>query len=172
MSHNSSAVVRRDIDEVYIHEDKDIALIKLSKRVKVTENIQPICLPKHGHYEFRELYLHICKRIKNIPMRKQARIAVATATPLSPRDCHIFFRRKGATLTTDEFCAWDENGDTCTGDLGGPLIGKHNGRFYVVGLNSYALSAHNMQDDGAIPGVYTKVGSHIEWIKKVMNNSI
>uniref|UniRef100_A0A336N033 CSON009640 protein n=2 Tax=Culicoides sonorensis TaxID=179676 RepID=A0A336N033_CULSO len=171
MEHNSSRVVRRDIEEVYIHEKKDIALIKLTQRVKITDNIKPICLPKQGHYEFRELHLHICKRIKGVPLKKQARIIVAQVTPVAPHDCTIMFQRQHATVTPSEFCAWDENGDTCTGDLGGPVIGKHNGRFYVTGLKSYALTSMNLNED-AMPGVYTKVGSHIKWIRELMNNNV
>lgn len=146
-------------------------MIKLSQRVRITDDIQPICLPKHGHYEFRELHSHICKRIKDVPMKKQARIIVAQVTPLAPRDCHIMFRRKGATLTNEEFCAWDEIGDSCTGDLGSPIVGKHNGRLYVVGLKSYALSSNTIEGNET-PGVYTKVGSHIKWIRQLMNNNV
>lgn len=90
------------------------------------------------------------------------------ATPLSNRDCHIYFKRNGGIISTDEFCAWDEKGDTCTGDLGAPLIGKDNGRFFVVGLHSYALTATALRDKMA-PGVYTKVASHLNWIKTVLN---
>lgn len=172
IEHNASHVIHRSIEEVFIHEDKDIALIKLSQRVRITDDIQPICLPKHGHYEFRELHLHICKRIKGIPLKKQTRIISAQVLTLTPRDCHIFFRKNGATITNDEFCAWDESGDTCTGDLGAPLIGKHNGRFYVIGLKSYALATTTHMENNGIPGVYTKVGSHIKWIRHLMNNNV
>lgn len=93
-----------------------------------------------------------------------------SVTPLAPRDCNIYFRRKGATVSEDEFCAWDESGDTCTGDLGGPLISKLSGRFYVVGLNSYALSNQELNDRMS-PGVYTKISSHLKWIKKLVEAS-
>lgn len=92
------------------------------------------------------------------------------ATPLSNRDCHIYFKRNGGIISPDEFCAWDEKGDSCTGDLGGPLIAKVGGRFYVVGLHSYALTAAALHDKTA-PGVYTKVGSHMKWIQAVLNQS-
>lgn len=58
-------------------------------------------------------------------------------TPLSSQDCTIMFQRKRAHYTLDEFCAWDEAGDTCTGDLGGPLVAETNGRSVLIGLSSY-----------------------------------
>lgn len=41
------------------------------------------------------------------------------------------------TVSNQEFCAWDEAGDDCAGDIGSPLFTIHNGRFFVVGLRSY-----------------------------------
>lgn len=120
--------------------------------------------------EQKELYQHVCKRIKNVPLREAVRVVSVVATPLSARDCHIYFRRKGATLSTDEFCAWDEAGDSCLGDLGSPLIAKVAGRFYVVGLNSYVLSSREFEDKTS-PGIYTKIASHLKWIKKLIESN-
>lgn len=131
--------------------------------------IRPICLlDDSSTIDYRELYLHQCKRIKNKPLREAAQVVTITVAPLSTRDCHIYFKRNGGIISPDEFCAWDEKGDTCTGDLGGPLIGKIKGRLYVVGLHSYALTATAMHDKTA-PGVYTKVSSHLKWIKAIIN---
>lgn len=44
------------------------------------------------------------------------------------------------TVTRQQFCAWDESGDDCTGDIGGPMFTVHNGRLFVVGLRSYLES--------------------------------
>lgn len=170
MARRSDQVVHRGIDEVYIHENKDIAVIKLDEKVDFSDAIRPVCLLSQGEVKHIELYLHQCKRIKHIPLREAARVVTITATPLSPRDCHIYFKRNGGIISPDEFCAWDEKGDTCTGDLGGPLIGKVSGRFYVVGLHSYALTASTLNDKAA-PGVYTKVASHLKWIQTVINQT-
>lgn len=43
-------------------------------------------------------------------------------------------------ISQQEFCVWDESGDDCTGDIGNPLFTTHNGRFFVIGLRSYAES--------------------------------
>lgn len=33
---------------------------------------------------------------------------------------------------------WDETGDDCAGDIATALFTIHNGRFFLVGLKSYA----------------------------------
>lgn len=78
-------------------------------------------------------------------MRKHSVVKSISVIPLSDQDCRIMFKRKHVTVTAEEFCAWDETGDTCTGDLGGPLVGRANDKYQVVGLNSY-LNAKVISD--------------------------
>lgn len=124
------------VSEIFKHKSKDIALIKLSEAINITDHITPICLPEDGRYNnFRELELHICKRTKK---SRKSIVSIVPVSPLSPQDCSIMFERKNANFSHRfELCAWDEIGDTCTGDLGGPLVGKVNGHYQVIGLNSY-----------------------------------
>lgn len=92
--------------------------------------------------------------------------------PVSPQDCSTLFHRKGANFSArEEFCSWDERVDTCTGDLGAPLIGMHNDRNHVIGLASYATANRPIQD-AALPGIYTRVGRHLQWISKVMEKNL
>jgi len=86
------------------------------------------------------MYLHICKKTYRKNKPPLAEITMESALPLSPQDCRTMFQRQNANITTDEFCAWDQRGDTCTGDLGGPLIVKHSGLYFVIGLTSYIHS--------------------------------
>lgn len=82
------------------------------------------------------------------------------------------YHRKGVNFNTrEEFCSWDERLDTCTGDLGAPLIGKVDDRFHVIGLSSFATARATIQDD-ALPGVYTRVGRHLSWIQKVLHDNL
>lgn len=130
--------------------------------------IQPICLPTTANYNFQELILHSCRRIKNKP---PARVEVESMHVLSmaPQDCSTLFHRKGANFSTkEEFCCWDERVDTCTGDLGAPLIGLVDGRYQVVGLASYANSKRPIRDS-ALPGIYVRVGKHVQWIQELLD---
>lgn len=137
--------------------------------ILISELIQPICLPTSENYNFRELFLHSCSKTTHHG-QKRIKVESLSVLPVSPQDCSTLFHRKGANFhSREEFCSWDERVDTCTGDLGGPLIAKQNGRFHVIGLSSFATSKILIRDD-ALPGIYTRVGRHSRWIQKVLND--
>lgn len=128
----SKDTVRVNVSEVFLHQTRDIALLKLERAVEVTDHIRPICPPPNDNYNYRVLLYHICeKRQKKVFNR------IVFVDPVAPIDCHTIFERQNAIFTEENFCAWDQTGDTCTGDLGGPLMAKYNGQFRLIGLNSY-----------------------------------
>lgn len=137
IAHNKSSIIAIDVEQIFQHERKDIAVIKLVEPVNISPAVVPICLPDHDNYYFRELQLHMCKRPNSHSTPNEPSVFSVPVTPLTPQDCSIMFERKNAHYTLDEFCAWDEAGDTCTGDLGGPLITETHGRATVIGLSSY-----------------------------------
>ncbi|KXJ80704.1 hypothetical protein RP20_CCG023576 [Aedes albopictus] len=160
-------VVSVSVKNVFLHEKKDIAVIRLAERVNVTEKIRPVCLPTSDRFNFTDMYFHICKKDKSDFGRPSTASKLVAVNYLSQKDCQILFRRHQAELGLKEFCVWDETGDNCTGDLGGPLMAKLNGRYHVVGLNSYALAKSKIDSEG-LPGVYVRVGSFLKWIQAVL----
>lgn len=174
---NRSDIVRADIEAIFNHRHRDVAIVRLAAPVaRLIGTIEPICLPPSNSYSYRELEMHRCVRSTAAAGGRQTPpppvVSAVSVQLVQAQDCSIMFRRKEAQFTHDEFCAWDEPGDTCTGDLGGPLVAHWNGRHYVVGLSSYI----NVRDDDYVPtdypGVFARVGSHMEWIRAVLQQPL
>jgi len=164
-SRDKSLSIEVDVEEIFYHKKKDLALIKLKEAVTFTDIIRPACLPISDNYNFKELQSHMCKRSQN---KAPADVTLEFAAPLSSFDCKQLFSRKHMTITHQEFCVWDESGDDCTGDIGTPLFTTHNGRLFVIGLRSYAETDDESIDPNEYPGVYVKVGAFLDWITTVM----
>ncbi|XP_055616794.1 CLIP domain-containing serine protease B4-like [Toxorhynchites rutilus septentrionalis] len=162
-----SDVLSIPVKNVFLHERKDIAVIRLAERVNATEKIRPVCLPTNDRFNYTELHVHLCFKDKYEFGRMNTSSKLVSVTSLAQKDCQILFRRHQAELGPKEFCVWDETGDDCTGDLGGPLVTTLGGRFHVVGLNSYALAKSKIGSEG-LPGVYVRVGSFNKWIQAVL----
>lgn len=47
------------------------------------------------------------------------------------------------------------------GDSGGPLLLPHQGRYYVVGIVSSGKDCATPN----FPGIYTRVSSHLDWLR-------
>ncbi|CAL8101304.1 unnamed protein product [Orchesella dallaii] len=62
-------------------------------------------------------------------------------------------------LTNTQFCAGENGKDSCQGDSGGPFL--CNNRNVICGIVSYGIGCGSPN----YPGVYTKVSSHVDWIK-------
>lgn len=138
-SHDHLAPRRIRVNAIYNHQSRDIAIIRLDQPVQLSNQIGPICLPSKDILPttFRNPELHRCVRPTSRSASKIPRVTTSMVQPLAQSDCRIMFARKGGQLADDEMCAWDNPGDTCTRDLGGPLTVKINGRYHVVGLNSF-----------------------------------
>lgn len=64
------------------------------------------------------------------------------------------------------FCAHDLERKTCVGDSGGPVVqGQRLEDLTLVGISSWGSS--RCSADGK-PGVYTRIASHADWIKRVI----
>jgi hypothetical protein len=63
---DKSYSVEIEVEEIYFHKKRDIALIKLKESVTFTDVIRPACLPQSDNYNFKELQTHLCKRSEQI----------------------------------------------------------------------------------------------------------
>lgn len=56
-----------EVDEIFYHKQKDLALIKLKHAVPFSDVIRPACLPQSDGYNFKTLLTHLCKRARKGP---------------------------------------------------------------------------------------------------------
>ncbi|XP_049297556.1 phenoloxidase-activating enzyme-like [Anopheles funestus] len=157
------------IETVFLHEKKDIALIRLADGGvrEVTDFIRPICLPREDYrLENFKLSSHVCQR----RLESTGRVSRSRLQPLdliSVDSCNELMRPYGARLPVKSFCARESSNDNCTGTLGGPAIANVRGKYHVLGLRSYVQTETNV-DGLDIPSIYVRVGGLRKWISAVI----
>ncbi|XP_072394639.1 phenoloxidase-activating factor 1-like [Diabrotica undecimpunctata] len=147
----------------------DIAVIRLSDRIKYTEFIRPICLPEPnegssineeltvagwGATEYGSDYPDVKLKVK-IPFVKRD-------------DCLNGYKSARINipgLSDSQICVGGNKGkDSCSGDSGGPLMRrtrKNDSQWYQEGIFSFGPKYCGTQ---GVPEIYTKVSSFLSWI--------
>ncbi len=92
--------------------------------------------------------------------------------PLVPQDaCRMFYNSYGVTILSSMLCAGDATGsvDACVGDSGGPLLvwQEDSQGWAQTGIISWGAECGTA---GAY-GVYTNIGSFIDWIQLHIDNA-
>ncbi|XP_041962295.1 complement C1r subcomponent-like isoform X3 [Alosa sapidissima] len=153
--------------------DNDIALIKLSSRVRLGPTLRPVCLPERttgsaalegkmgtvSGFGTWEKGLR-SRRLRHAPIREYAREQCAE-TPVHG------LQQQPMAFTHNMFCAGLEATDSCQGDSGGPLVQP------VVGLQrpGQLYRVKGIVSWGPVCGsktYYTKVQNYLDWITETM----
>uniref|UniRef100_A0A182S7R2 Peptidase S1 domain-containing protein n=1 Tax=Anopheles maculatus TaxID=74869 RepID=A0A182S7R2_9DIPT len=169
LTQRTNGTQRFDIETVFLHEKKDIALIRLANGgvQQLTDTIRPICLPREDHrLENFKLTSHVCQR----RLEPTGRVSSSRLQPLeliTINSCNELMRPYGARLPVKSFCARETANDNCTGTLGGPAIASVRGKYHVLGLRSY-IHTETMVDELDIPSIYVRVGGLRKWISAVI----
>lgn len=165
-----------DIEKKIIHpgyEQKigskdDIALLRLSRPVQMSQYVKPICLPlsknlqQISDYYGTRFIVAGWGRTENFTHSAVKLKVDVDGVRLS--DCKLVFN-----VWDKQICAGGKTGkDSCGGDSGGPLMTAHADTegynyWYAAGIVSYGLK--QCGTTGA-PGVYTRVDRYIDWIKE------
>nr|ADT91768.1 serine proteinase-like protein G [Penaeus indicus] len=160
------------------HRD-DISILTLERDVEFNDYMRPVCLPfNYQSEDFLNKRLAVVgygRTDTDSDGSKLPVYAVATAV-LSTVDlatCQTKYNQLNSkvTLADSQMCAvmdGGENGDSCGGDGGGPLnyFDISTRRAYVVGTVSLGVGCGNTQ----FPGVYTRVGAYIRWLKNKIDS--
>ncbi|KAF0299900.1 Phenoloxidase-activating factor 3 [Amphibalanus amphitrite] len=156
----------------------DVALIKLARPIRFTDSVKPICLDSRtmsvSEMEGDEAFVAGWGATEfgglTSPSMQWGRVRISNF-----ESCRNLYARRGTRVDTSQLCAIGENErggvDTCHGDSGGPLMKRrlHNNvqRWFVAGIVSFGTGCGNPDN----PGVYSYVGTHLDWISCTINSN-
>ncbi|KAI8482556.1 hypothetical protein Bbelb_397040 [Branchiostoma belcheri] len=147
------------------HRDNP-ALLKLRKRVRFTPYIRPVCLPDSTTVVQPGTVCTITgwgTTSEGGSLSDQ--LQEADVPIVSNADCSSSYT--GLLDLDSEICAGYMAGgvDSCQGDSGGPLVWLTEGQHLLIGLTSWGEGCARPNR----PGVYTRVTSVVNWIKRIIH---
>ncbi|GFR01711.1 serine protease filzig, partial [Trichonephila clavata] len=164
-------------------QSNDIALLRLNKDAVFTEHVWPVCLPIRntdvtgmnatvagwGQTSFIEISTRRLTVWDGKCFKWQKNILQKVNVPvLTNGACLEMYFEAGHTypLEENQMCAGYREGgkDSCQGDSGGPLFINQNDQMTVIGLVSAGIQCGSP----LLPGIYTRVNSHLDWIEEQM----
>lgn len=144
------------------HPDRyDVAILKLDKPVKYTDNVLPVCLPGKD-IKFENMIGTVTgfgKTDPSLSNRYGTRLLQKVDVPIiENNECERWHRTRGIDLKIfpEMMCAGYEDGlkDACVGDSGGPLVVKTavgpNGafRWTLAGITSAGFGCAQSRQPG------------------------
>lgn len=146
--------------------ENDVAIIKLKQSPLLDcMSVYPVCLPNEtrddSHMHAREEGIvtgwgKVDSTVSRSTCLRQGNVRLA-----SNRICDL--RHEKYPITKNMMCATDYNG-ACEGDSGGPLVvqnPQYGNRYVLAGIVSWGEGCGKKKK----LGVYTRVLSHLDWIK-------
>ncbi|XP_037943720.1 serine protease snake-like [Teleopsis dalmanni] len=153
----------------------DIALLKLTKRVKFSKVVRPACLWQLPDIEILSTSATGWGRTEFMGPKSQdlQRVELNIIDQKVCKDIYQTERRLPRGIVDEQLCAGYLKGgkDTCQGDSGGPLhieIPEFNCVKFVIGITSFGKFCAAPK----APGVYTKIYSYLDWIEKIVFKNI
>lgn len=165
----------RRVQKVIIHpgynkttSDKDLAMLKLRRPIKLGFFVVPICLPAQNSTIGRTL-----ANIRHSTVSGWGRLSrfgppatilqrlVLPNVPL--QECRLHTK---LNITRNMLCAGFKNGgqDACEGDSGGPLVTRYKKTWFLTGVVSWGKGCANENQYG----VYARVSNFLDWIGNTM----
>ncbi|XP_011497936.1 PREDICTED: trypsin-1-like [Ceratosolen solmsi marchali] len=151
----------------FLNFDDDIALLRLSERITLSETIRPVCLPSNkdnlyvGANALASGWGTLHEDGKPSCLLQSVDVPV-----MSLEDCRNT-SYNSRMISENMLCAGYPEGkkDSCQGDSGGPLVTEREDKKYeLIGIVSWGNGCARP----GYPGVYTRVTRYLKWI---MNNS-
>ena len=139
----------------------DICVIKLDSPVEFTESIQPICFNPKNVKEYTRGFIAGWGRNSTSTKVTSAFLNEAEMTVSDFNSCNSVY--DGNLDDKVHFCASGrQDGETCVGDAGSPMVMVKNGRPLLSGILSYGDTCGKR-----MPAVYTKLKDYVGWIEEM-----
>ncbi|XP_005185522.1 serine protease easter [Musca domestica] len=154
------------------NQANDIALLRLERNVQFTDFISPICLPISSSLRsatFDGIVMDVAGWGKTENMSVSDLKLKASVTGQGINECRSVYMRQNIILEDSQICAGGQEGiDSCRGDSGGPLISldttnRVRAYYFLAGVVSFGPTPCGLE---GWPGIYTRVGSFIDWITR------
>jgi secreted trypsin-like serine protease len=155
-----------------LENGSDIALVYLDREVNWSGVVKPICLAADEDLSFAGVVGTVAgwgaiELDEEDESKATSNILKNVDVPIiHNKQCKQWLEEElGETVSLIDslMCAGLKQGgrDACQGDSGGSLMVKHwSGRYVSAGIVSWGYSCGKPK----LPGVYTRVASHINWI--------
>ncbi|CAF1611955.1 unnamed protein product [Rotaria magnacalcarata] len=160
-------IVAKQIWAHELYNDKtlvnDIAIIRLSKPVHISDTVNFICLPGSEVGTAVNQTVWVSGWGRTAHLGDQSPILKQTWLHTMGNRCNTY----GTASFNQEkqICAgrYTKDSSTCQGDSGGPLMFESsNGQWFINGVVSYGSTTCGTEGN---PGVYTRVKYYLPWIE-------
>ncbi|XP_054719963.1 transmembrane protease serine 3-like [Uloborus diversus] len=168
------------VEKIILHPDlykprrynNDVALLRLSKPIHYDDYSWPACLPQFGEDFTGWQGTTVGWGFTDENGGRRSPTLQKVQVPLLNRtQCQDLYNeaKKNVRFEKGQICAGYREGkkDSCQGDSGGPLVIRREGRFTVVGVVSAGIGCARP----LLPGVYSHVPSHMQWIQNTIEGS-
>ena len=170
LSKTESGEATYSVSDIIRHEDyklltnaNDIALLKLSKPITYTDNIQPVCMPSKtaGSYNGEDATVTGWGATREGGSVSNT-LQQVTVPVITNSACQKSYSNEN--ILDSMLCAGYTQGgkDSCQGDSGGPFVHKSGDKWTQIGVVSWGYGCAQ----AGYPGVYTRVSSYIDWLNK------
>lgn len=166
---NSTSRLTRDFNVSRIRQHRefkkdtyqnDIALLRLSRRVRFTEHIRPICLPQKRETFIGKLATVVGWGTLSFGGPSSSILRQVTLPVWDNKECKTKFTQ---AIPDIFLCAGTTEGgqDACQGDSGGPLMLEgESSQWTLIGVVSWGIKCA----EKGLPGVYTRITEFLDWI--------
>jgi len=159
----------RNVQKIFKAQNRaDIALLKLSSPVKITNEVIPVCLPPANVMVAGGAECYVTGWGETKGSGGDGFLKETGFPVIENKVCNRpeFLNSR---VSNNELCAGNIDGgtDSCQGDSGGPLVCEEQGRYVLHGVTSWGLGCAQPMK----PGVYVRVSRFIPWIERTINEN-